>query len=408
MNINRHVSFAMLTFTLLASIPLPSSAALVRFTAALDAAQETTSSTSTATGSAIVLYDTKSNRLDLTVTLLGFTNTISDSHIHEGAVGVSGPPVVPLGGEVNYTRAGNTTSGTFENLTYSGTPATLLTGGAYLNIHSAAFPAGEIRGQLIPDPVKFAAVLSGSQEVPARDTQAYGAAQATYDPVTNTITTLVFVYNLTNTLTDSHIHEAPAGVNGPVRVAFGGAANYEVSETTYAQVFEDRTYNGTPLLLLNNGAYVNVHSNVFGGGEVRGQLLATTSTTQSRLVNVSARGQVGSGHSVLIAGFVVLGSEPVRVLATARGPVLTSFGVSGALADPVLSIHDSAGRRLVLNDNAASGLLPALVTGSGFAPSEPTESAAFLLLPPGAYTSVMSGAEATTGVGLAEAFEISW
>lgn len=386
----------------------PASAALVRFNAALDAAQETTASTSTATGTAVVLYDTATNTVDVTVSLAGYANTITASHIHEGAVGVSGAPVVTLGDETAYAREGAAVTGTLQGLAYGGTPATLLAGAAYINFHSADFPGGEIRGQLVPEPVHFTALLTGSQEVPARATEAYGAARATYDPVANTITTLVFVYNFANTLTDSHIHEAPRGTNGTVKVAFGPAANYQNWGTTYAQQFADKTYGGTPLVLLNDGAYVNVHSSTFAGGEIRGQLLASTAASRSRLVNVSARGLVGTGDDVLIAGFVVVGSEPLAVLATGRGPGLAEFGVSGALADPVLGVHDSAGRLLLQNDAAASGLLPDLVSGSGFAPADPAEAAAFLLLPPGAYTSVMAGAGDTTGVGLAEVFEVAW
>lgn len=392
----------------LSILSMPLQGAIVRFTATLDAAQEGGASTSPATGTAIVLYDTASNTFDLVVTVSNFTNTVSNSHIHEGAIGVSGPVVVGLGAEAVYTRSGADLSGSFQNLTYAGTPATLLSGGAYINLHSAAFPAGEIRGQLMPDPVRLTAILSGSQEVPARTTNAYGAAQATFNTVTNTVTTLVCVYNFTNTLTDSHIHEAPAGTNGGVRTAFGGAANYQQSGTSYVQLFSDRAYSGTALLLLNDGAYVNVHSNVFGGGEIRGQLRASSALTQSRLINVSARGQVGTGDGVLIAGLVVTGSEPLRVLVTARGPVLANFGVSGVLADPVLSVHDQAGVRLVLNDDNATGPLASLITASGFAPTMSAEAAAILLLPPGNYTGVMSGAGASTGVGLVEAFEVPW
>lgn len=385
----------------------PARAAIVRFNVTLDAAQETPASTSTATGTAVVLYDTQSNTLDLSVALTNFANLISNSHIHEGAPGVAGAPVVPLGDETNYTRSGTSITGMRTGLTYGGTPATLLSGGAYLNFHSAEFTAGEIRGQLVPEPVRLSAILTGAQEVPARDTQAYGAAQAVYDPATNMISTLVFVYNFTNTLADSHIHEAPEGSNGTVRVPFGGAAAYQNSGSTYAQIFADKAYGGTPLLLLNEGAYVNIHSNVFQPGEIRGQLRATRAETRSRLINVSARGMVGTGDGALITGFVVEGTEPLAVLATGRGPVLAQLGVSGVLADPAISVRDAAGRLLQANDNFDDALLPDQIWESGFAPLE-VEAAAFLLLPPGAYTSVMGGVGGTTGIGLVEAYEVSW
>ncbi len=408
MNLRRSIRFAALPLVASLMALTSASAAVVRFNVALDAAQETPVSTSSATGTAIVLYDTEANTLDLTVSLANLANTVSNSHIHEGAPGVSGPPVVPLGDETNYARNGTTVTGTLTGLTYGGTPATLLSGGAYLNFHSAEFPSGEIRGQLVPEPVRFSAILSGAQEVPAAETQAYGAAQAVYDPETNMITTLVFVYNFTNTLANSHIHEAPEGENGSVRVGFGGAAEYENSGMTYAQVFADRAYGGTPLLLLNDGAYVNVHSDVFPGGEIRGQLRAGDAGARSRLINVSARGQVGTGDGALIAGFVIQGMEPLAVLATGRGPVLAQLGVSGVLENPILAVHDASGRVLVVNDDFGTGLLQAQVTGSGFAPTEAAEAAAFLLLPPGAYTSVMGGVGETTGVGLVEAYEVAW
>ncbi len=396
---------------LVLSLPLVSAhGAIVRFTATLDAAQEGGASTSTATGSAIALYDTATNTIDLVVSVSNFTNTVSNSHIHEGALGVSGPVVVGLGAEAVYTRTGANLSGSFQNLAYAGTPATLLTGGAYVNLHSAAFPAGEIRGQLMPDPVKLTAILSGSQEVPARTTNAYGAAQATFNTVTNTVTTLVCVYNFTNTLTDSHIHEAPAGTNGGVRTAFGGAANYQQSGTTYVQLFSDRAYSGTALLLLNDGAYVNVHSNVFGGGEIRGQLRASSALTQSRLINVSARGQVGTGDGVLIAGFVVRGLVAKRVLVRAAGPALVAQGVSGVLENPQFRVHAASTGAIVGANDDWAGATEVIVAGaqSGAFPFESgsRDAAAVLTLAPGGYTVVVSGVGETVGNALVEVYEL--
>jgi len=379
-------------------------AGIVRFNATIDGTQAGTAST--ATGTAVMIYDATANTLDLTVTITNFPATLTNSHIHEGAPGVSGGVVVPFGDETVYTRNGTTLTATFTNLTYGGTPLTLLSGGAYLNYHTAAFPGGEIRGQLIPEPVKLAALMTPDQETGTVTSNAYGAAQATYDPMTNMITTTVGVYNFTNTLTNSHIHEAAVGVSGGVTLGFGAAAVYSNNGTTYLQQFGPSVYPGSPVALLSEGAYVNVHSNAFAAGEIRGQLYVSDPANAGRLVNVSARAQVGTADDVLISGFFVQGTEPVRVLVTARGPSMTT--VTGTLADPVLNVYDANSNLIFTNDNVADAPLQSVITGFTSVSFMATESGVVLVLPPGGYTGIVSGAGATTGVGLAEAFEVSW
>lgn len=389
------------------ALALPTHAALLQFTASIDAAQETTGSDSTATGTAVLIYDTADNTFDLTVTINDFSNTLIASHVHEGAPGVAGGVVTGLGDESLYTRDGNTLTGTFLNLTYGGDPATLLAGGAYLNYHTAAWAGGEIRGQLIPDPIKLTALIDASQETGTVTSDAYGAAQATYDPVTNEIDLLVFVYNFTNTLTNSHFHEAAVGVSGGVVTGLGAAAVYQQFGNTYTQQFDNLTYGGDPLALVSGGAYLNFHSDVYAPGEIRGQLWVSDGTSSSELKAVSSRGQVNTGEGVLITGFIITGTEPLRLAVTARGPVLTPFGVVDALADPVLAINDSNEVVLMANDNSSDGAYPALVTGAGISTTA-TEAATIMILPPGAYTSVMSGAGTSSGIGLAEAFKVAW
>jgi len=99
-----------------------------------------------------MLYDVSANTFDLVVTVNNFPNTLTNSHIHEAAPGVSGGVVSPLGAEPLYTRTGNTLTASFFDVPYGGTKLTLLQNGAYVNFHSAAFPNGEIRGQLIAQP----------------------------------------------------------------------------------------------------------------------------------------------------------------------------------------------------------------------------------------------------------------
>jgi hypothetical protein len=109
----------------------------------------------------------------------------------------------------------------------------------------------------------------------------------------------------------------------------------------------------------------------------------------------------GAGDQVLIGGLSISGTEPVRTLITAKGPSLTAFGVTGAVANPRLELYDSAGRLIAFNDDV--GAIPA---GSELSripgvPVNPVEAALVVVLPPGNYTAHVS-APSGTGVALLE------
>lgn len=384
---------------------LPAQAARLRLTANLDAAQETPASTSTATGTATMWVETNTGTFDLEISVTGMSNAVTGSHVHEAAVGVAGGVVTGLGAESAYARSGNNLTATFTGLTYGGDVATLISGGAYLNLHSAAFPGGEIRGQLWADPINLWANLTPGQEVGTVESAAYGAATMEFNPTTGKFQLVVFVYNFTNTFANSHIHEAPTGVAGGVVNGLGAASAYNVQGTTYSQVWSDVDYAGNMENLLSGGAYVNVHSNVYPGGELRGQLWISQRPAGSSLVNVSTRGMVGTGDAALVTGFVVAGQEPLQILVTARGPILTGYGVTNALADPQLAVYDRWGTQLVWNDNVADNPYAEHINMMSFAPTEATEAAAVLLLPPGTYTSTVWGVDGSTGIALSEAFQ---
>jgi hypothetical protein len=125
----------------------------------------------------------------------------------------------------------------------------------------------------------------------------------------------------------------------------------------------------------------------------------------TRLTSIATRGFVGPGNQVLIAGLINNGPDPIRLLVTAKGPSLAAFGVTGALADPSLAIYDSAGRQIAANDNVgtpAAGSELALIPG---VPTNSSESALLVVLPPGAYSAVISGIGGS-GIALLEATDL--
>jgi hypothetical protein len=122
------------------------------------------------------------------------------------------------------------------------------------------------------------------------------------------------------------------------------------------------------------------------------------------LVNVSARALVQTGDNVMIAGFIIQGDTPLTVVIRARGPSLAQFGVPGPLANPQLTLY-SGQTPIASNDDWQQAANAPQITTSGFAPSHSAESAILVTLQPGAYTAIVNGANATTGVAIVEVFK---
>ena len=127
----------------------------------------------------------------------------------------------------------------------------------------------------------------------------------------------------------------------------------------------------------------------------------------SKLANLSTRAFVDTGDNIVIAGFVLGGSNGNdRAVVRGIGPSLTALGVANALADPTLELRDSNGALLASNndwqDNPAQA---AELTAAGLAPTNPLESAIAITLPPGPYTALLAGRNNGTGVGVVEVYD---
>jgi hypothetical protein len=115
----------------------------------------------------------------------------------------------------------------------------------------------------------------------------------------------------------------------------------------------------------------------------------------------------------MIAGFIVQGSAPKRVLIRAAGPSLTQFGVPNALANPQLELHDTTSL-IGMNDDWQTTQIGGVITSdqvaeiqnSGLAPRDPLESAIIATLAPGSYTAIVQGVNGGTGVGIVEAYDL--
>lgn len=161
---------------------------------------------------------------------------------------------------------------------------------------------------------------------------------------------------------------------------------------------------------LNPGTYT---AEVAANGNADGVALVEiydAGTSNTRLINVSARADVGTGTNVAIVGFVVAGNAPKQFLVRAVGPSLAPFGVTGYLADPQLTLmQQGSSTPLAQNDNwgGTTTLENAFNRVGAFALDPASKDAAIVItLDPGAYTAIVSGTNNTTGVALIEVYQL--
>jgi hypothetical protein len=162
------------------------------------------------------------------------------------------------------------------------------------------------------------------------------------------------------------------------------------------------------ILTLQAGSYTAI---IRGVNNTTGVALVEVYDTEgaaapAKAVNVSTRGFVSTGNSVMIAGFIVGGSSPAYVIIRGIGPSLAGFGVINALQNPVLELYDAGNHRLITIDNWQDVSNYGQVVAAGLAPTDSRECALSAFLPPGAYTAVLRGLNNTTGVGLVEVYNL--
>jgi hypothetical protein len=186
------------------------------------------------------------------------------AHIHRGAAGVAGPVVIPL---TTPNAAGNS----------SGCAAVARTlvraiiadpASYYVNVHTAEFPAGAIRGQLTGTSTASFGTLFDLQLKGTSEPNATGTALLRILKDKATVCYRLHAANVTLPTTAAHIHKGAAGVNGPVVVPFtapGADGNSSGCQTSTPEIVNDIL--GNP-----SGFYVNVHTTEHPAGAIRSQL----------------------------------------------------------------------------------------------------------------------------------------
>jgi hypothetical protein len=235
------------TFTNLQSVTAPE-----HFVFHLSSDQEVPPNDSTARGGCYAQFNSSTRRLALVC-----THNVSSpavAHIHRGPVGGIGPALFDLGDPISPIEA-----------TWDMTPADvadLNAGNLYLNIHASGRPDGEIRGQILPRTIdRIAFNANAAQEVPPTDSTATGQCIADL-ATTPTSLNVQCTHNVVAPI-DTHLHDAPPGVDGPVVFHFPNTSPFAGDVPL------------TPRLIADFAAgflYVNIHSTDYDTGEIRGQV----------------------------------------------------------------------------------------------------------------------------------------
>ncbi|GAB3824563.1 CHRD domain-containing protein [Hymenobacter jeollabukensis] len=235
--------------------------------AQLSGAQEVPAVTTTARGVASFTLNATRDTLFLTAAFNGLSGPITQAHVHDGARGVAGPVVTNLLQFVQGNRMQGFLTGTdIDRAKLS----KYLRGEYYINVHTAANPGGEIRGQIeVETDGEYAAALTGDQEVPAVTTSGTGLGTFNLSQDQTKLKFKVVVSGLSSAITNSHFHTGAIGVSGPVIV---GTESFRTGNVIEGEITPTAAF----LTALAAGQiYFNVHTANNPGGEIRGQVLLT-------------------------------------------------------------------------------------------------------------------------------------
>ncbi len=223
------------------------------------------------------------------------TSDIVGAHLHMAEAGSNGPVVVSLlpeglpGLNNGLIAEGMISSsnlvGPLAGMSISDLLSGLESGGIYVNLHTSANPGGEIRGQVsmveANDNKNYGTKLSGANEVPSVISGAKGIAKFNFSNDGSSASFQVNVNKIEDVLF-SHIHFAKAGANGGVVYtlrmdkAEGPVSGVYAKGEIMADNFSGQLMGGDLMILKEafrtGNAYVNVHSDEFPSGELRGQV----------------------------------------------------------------------------------------------------------------------------------------
>lgn len=235
----------------------------------LNGANQVPAVATSATGMAFFMLQKHQGKLSFHIVADGLSGPITGAHLHQNVAGQNGGVVQDLMSFVS----GNKISGSVNPAAYLNA---LMKDSLYINIHTAANPNGEIRGQLVVQPyVHFDAKLDTAQETTPVTGNGMGIGVAALR-MNYTFDTLWYdaqVNGLTGAVADAHFHQGAINVSGGVLVGIPAA---NINGNVISGMLTGSTL--TPAFVhqvLEGNVYLNIHTAANAGGEIRGQVYRT-------------------------------------------------------------------------------------------------------------------------------------
>lgn len=275
--------------------------------AALDGASEVPPVATAATGSGWIAISSDQSTITYHIEYSGLSGAVVASHIHTGAPGVAGgiifpltPTASPMDGTL--TAADFTASGSVT--TYAQALAGLRNGQTYFNLHTAANPGGEIRGNIVTVAAARAATLNGAQEVPPVAGSGSGTGLVVFSADNSKIWYRVDYSGLTGAVVAAHIHTGGLGVAGGIILPLTPSASPMLGTLTSASFQASgsvTTYDQAVAAIKAGLTYFNLHTAANPGGEVRGQI-GTAAVAPPPTSTAPAKPSPVAAGALLLAG----------------------------------------------------------------------------------------------------------